>query len=91
MVDLFAAVRKLLRFLFARAAGRLRRVLSELGLPVAVDPALEEWAEHVFGEFKQAPLVQPSRDLVQAVRQRIEQLGTDERSDAAEHEPHPHQ
>jgi uncharacterized protein (TIGR02271 family) len=41
---------------------------------VSLDPELDEWARAAFGELRRAPLVQPSRDIVQAVLQRLSDI-----------------
>ena len=38
-----------------------------------IDPELEHWAERVFRELRQAPLVQRSRDLAELIKQRLRQ------------------
>ena len=55
----------------SEALGRLR---GRLGFPAPLDPEVELWARRVFGEFRNAPLVQPSRDLSQAVLERLHHL-----------------
>jgi hypothetical protein len=40
---------------------------------VRTDPELEHLAERAFGELRQTPLVRPSRDLAEAVKQRLQQ------------------
>jgi hypothetical protein len=37
------------------------------------DPELEHLAERAFGELRQGPLFRPSRDLVECVKQRLQQ------------------
>lgn len=89
MVDLVAAVREALSLLFTRAPTRVRSHFSLFGRPAATDLELEAWAERTFAEFKGRPLVEPSRDLVAAVRQRLERVAAGDRPDGSEPEPRP--
>jgi hypothetical protein len=55
-----------------------------------IDPELERLAERAFGELRQAPLVRPSRDIAESVKESLQRLqqetgdppapSTDERS-----------
>jgi hypothetical protein len=73
MVDLFAAVRRM-GALLRRRWVHLR---GAFGVPVPVDPALERLARDFIGELKSVPIVVPSRDLVEAVLQRLRRTDTD--------------
>ena len=44
---------------------------------VKIDSELDHLAERAFSELRQAPLVRPSRDLAEAVKQRLQQRAND--------------
>ena len=75
MVDVVAAARGML----TRARDRVRAALVALGVPLPVEPELDELARHAFGELKQSLPFEPSHDLLQAVMERVRAL---------EHRPH---
>ena len=89
VIHLVAALRTLLRLAHARTSAWLCRLVEAARLPNAVDTELEQWARRTFAELKVTPLVQPSRDLVDAVRERIERHHAGGQNDAAGHEPPP--
>ena len=75
MVDVVAAARGML----TRARDRVRAVLVALGVPLPVEPELDELARHAFSELKQSMWFEPSHDLLQSVLERLRRL---------EHRPH---
>ena len=40
--------------------------------PPQIDPELDRLAERAFGELRQAPLVRPSRDIAEAVKESLQ-------------------
>jgi hypothetical protein len=49
-------------------------VRAALDRPAQIDPELERLAERAFGELRQAPLVRPSRDIAEAVKESLQRL-----------------
>jgi hypothetical protein len=87
-----SAVAHQLRIQLGRVAAYLRGMRQALGLPTPLDPELEEWARSVFGELRKAPLVQPSRDVVAAVMQRLKEIDSEGSTrDRADHEQTGHE
>jgi hypothetical protein len=82
MVDLFTAVRRMRAML-----GRVSAYLQDaIGMHVPLDPVLERLARDVIGELKQVPIVEPSRDLAEAVLQRLKGTQDDHlRGDSGDH------
>ena len=56
---------------------RARDVLALLGVPIPVDPEMEECVRKAFNMLKQSRLFEPSEDLVPAVLDRLQQLQHD--------------
>jgi hypothetical protein len=87
MVNVSAVARQL-TFQLRRVSAYVRGMRQALGFPVPLDPELEEWARNVFGELRKAPLVQPSRDVVEAVMQRLNEIDPERSNpESANHEP----
>ena len=70
MVDVVAAARGML----TRARDRVRAVLVALGVPLPVEPELDELARDAFSELRQSLRFEPSHDLLQAVLERVRRL-----------------
>jgi hypothetical protein len=75
VVDVVAAVRGMLQV----ARDRVRAVLVALGVPLPIEPELDELARHAFRELKESIRFEPSHDLLQAVLEHLRRL---------EHRPH---
>ena len=75
MVNVVAAARGMLKL----ARDRVRAALVAFGVPLPVEPELDELARHAFSELKQSLRFEPGHDLLQAVLERLQQL---------EHRPH---
>ena len=75
MVDVVAAVRGMLKL----ARDRVRAALVALGVPLPVEPELDELARHAFSELRQSMRFELGHDLLQAVLERVRWL---------EHRPH---
>ena len=87
MFDVSAVARELM-LQVRRVAARMRGMRQALGFPASLDPELEKRARSVFEELRQAPLVQPSRDVVEAVLQRLKEIDPERSTgDSANHEP----
>src|SRR4051794_39540750 len=76
MVDFSAAVRRL-RSLLERGSASLR---GALGIHLPLDPVLERLARDVIDELKSVPIVVPSRDLAEAVLERLKRTDADQSS-----------
>ena len=70
MVDVVAAARGML----TRARDRVRAALVALGVPLSVEPELDELARQAFSELKQSLRFESSHDLLQAVMERVRRL-----------------
>ena len=70
VVDVVAAARGMLK----RARGRVRAVLVTLGVPLPVEPELDELARHAFTELKDSMRFEPSHDFLQAVLEHLRRL-----------------
>jgi hypothetical protein len=75
VVDVVAAVRGMLKL----ARDRVRAALVALGVPLPVEPELDELARHTFSELRQSMRFEPGHDLLQAVMEHVRRL---------EHRPH---
>ena len=75
MVDVVAAARGMLKL----ASDRARAALVALGVPLPVEPELDELARQAFSELKQSLQFEASHDLLQAVLEQLRRL---------EHRPH---
>ena len=87
-----SAVACQLTFQLRRVSTYVRGMRQALGFPGSLDPELEERARNVFGELRKGPLVQPSRDVVEAVLQRLKEIDPERsKRSSAEHEHRGHE
>jgi hypothetical protein len=87
MVDMWAVARRLTTEV-RRLAVSLRGMRQALVSSDSLDPELDEWARTVFGELRKAPLVQPTRDVVEAVLQRLKGIDREQSNGANDGDEH---
>jgi hypothetical protein len=70
VVDVLAAALGILKL----ARVRVRAVLVALGVPLPVEPELDELARHAFSDLKDSMRFEPRHDLLQALLEHLRQL-----------------
>jgi hypothetical protein len=60
---------------------------AAVGRSAQIDPELERLAERAFTELRQAPLVRPSRDIAESVKERLQQRPGDPPAPSSDEEP----
>ena len=70
----FDAFRQLVRALTSHLLAWASALRAAVNRTPQIDPELERLAERAFGELRQAPLVRPSRDIAESVKESLQRL-----------------